>query len=429
LNNRFLPGERMLLADCRLLDILGEKDEVLTAAVELRVSQQPLPQLRLRIDPAFSVVAVNGQPGLIASWQMHSERELQIQFSEALTGRTSLEINAIRRNCPWDGPGAPWQFPEFQVLDAYQSSTFAEVRKHPRLQLEHLRGEAVLFHPQLLAAKILPPGQENADAAFLCSFSAPGLYRVSAARVQGAALQIKGSLAADWQLAEKEQTLSLHCTLQPLGGELFHLPLVLPPEWKLRQQEPAAAAGQVPLNVTADARQPGHFRLQFPQGIREGEKISLTMHFTALPQNWLAAWSTARECTFPTPDVPGLSWQGGSVNVHFLDSLQGELLALQNCRPLPGRQARAQSFQFPAVPGQLSYRVSRLPAQFQAEIYSYYKIKGDHLAVSHEITFRLQGAALRHLSFELPGDTPDALAMTGKFCQVQEFTAQSKDGK
>ena len=429
LNNRFMPGERMLLADCRLLDILGEKDETLTAAVILKVSQQPLPQLRLRIDPAFSVVAVNGQPGLIASWEMQSAHELLIHFSEALSGSTSLEINAIRRQCPWDGAGAPWQFPEFQVLDAYQSSTFAEVRKHPRLQLEHLQGESVLFHPCHLAAKILPPEPEGADAVFLCSFSAPGLYRVSAARVHGAALQIKGSLTADWELAEKEQTLSLRCTLQPLGGELFLLPLVLPPEWKLHPQKPDAIAGQVPVSITSDARQPGHFRLQFPQGVQENQEISVTMNFVAITQDWLAAWSAARECTFPTPDIPGLSWQGGTLNVHFWDSLQGELLALQNCRPLSGRQARTQSFQFPAAPGQLSYRVARLPAQFQAETYSYYKIKGDHLAVTHEITFRLQGAALRHLSFELPEDTPEALAITGKFCQVQEFTAQIKERK
>ncbi len=428
LNSHLKRQDRAVVARSVLIDEVTEAYEALHATVSLDVLYRAVDQFQFVVPEGFEIIEVTCPQ--LARWDVQTEKTrkvLGVKLREQTTETVVLKIAAIRTPPILDS----WKAPRLEALDVVGSVTVF----------------GLLVEDRLKAESLVPAGLIPIDTTVLGNVL-PATVSESALRVQAAwyAPQADFSLAAKFQKppAEMATTTSLLLVIADRGhevlGGLSFLPLVekrfsfdvsVPNGWQIDRV--TTAAGQpLPferydnLSETPNSRGPtargaalSRVRVTVAGGMPVGQEFKVNFHATSNPASWTGQWASM-QITFPKFAVVGATRDEGAVAIDVRDDFDVRPDRIEKLAPLDA--AEKPKYGLSGVETQMAYRytdpsyaatlsIERSRPRLTARTFSFLRIEPDAVACRYELTYAIEGARARQLSFLLPKDTPDAVSI------------------
>ena len=438
LNNRQKREDKVVVARSVFVDEFTEAYERLHAVVSFRVLHGAAEKLRLEVPAGFDVTDVHSP--LAAKWtvaDVDGKPTLELTLREPLLDTTTLTLSAVKQNVPL----ADWKFPQLKPLDVAGHVAVVGLLLEDRLRPGKMTTDGLLPIDASVLRPAIPAGVFEAEAGAVnvrtvaAYFAPTGEFALSGELLRPAA---GTAVVASSLLLLEDRQLSLRggFALTPSAEETFELRFLLPPEWQIVE---VTAANDVKLPLEPYPLAGGGTRVlvRFPNGLPVGRATSVNFHATSTPKGWLGDW-TERELEFPVVKIEGTNQEQGAIAVHSVDDMLVTPGKLTNLLPL--LENEKADYGFADLPTTLAYyyettpyaaalTVQRAAPSLTASTMSFFRIERDHTAAHYELTYAVRESRTREVSFSLPKDTPNEIAVRGSGVAVKDYTSRLEDDR
>lgn len=422
LNSHKMREIRTVLVRSVQFDELTETYERLHATFSLEVLHQGVDRFRISVPKGFDVTEARSPE--MARWVIDSEKnELEIIFREPLTGKSRLEIAALRNYTDGLNSLENWTFPLFAPLETSSNIAGIGLLLDSRVEIGEIRAEKLIpIDTAQLAAAIPGSVLEAAPGApslrFVSAWYAPqGKWNVAAKFTRPeAGLESITHLVLN--LDERKQSLKGSFLISPKAEKLFEFMIRVPDEWMISK---VSDANDTPIDFeTKKIDELDYVRVRLPRGIAPGETFRVLFEANGLAEGWIGNWDEI-SFEFPAFLIKDAKNDNGTLAISADDDMTVvpkdavRLMPLdekEKNRLIPGLGAKL-AYRYLSQPYGLSLTIQHPKPRAKARTFSFYKISPSLLLAHYELDYEIEEARAKELVFLLPGDTSETPGIYG----------------
>jgi hypothetical protein len=440
LNNRQMLREQSFLTRSVFVDEITQAYERLHATVALSVLHGAVEQLRFLLPAGFDVTEI--QSAALAKWEVgpvagQTAPVLTVQLREPTTEGVGLTISAVNTARAADG----WQFPRIELLDAVSQVAVVGLLVDEQLDVDQIAAKSLIPIDSAVVRQALPETVFRAEPGAprirpVAAYYAPEAGYALTARFIKPAAEVDVTTNLVLTLDGKQQQLRGGFALSPRSDNLFAVEVRVPPEWQVTK-----ATGDDGTDLPLD-RFPGgtdgssRLVVRFPAGVAAGAQANLFLQATRVPAGWLEEWRT-QSVDFPVFSVAGAARDRGAIAVLALDDLSAQPVKLDGLTPLDEKEktefglentTTTLAYRYESLPYAATLAVERTAARLTARTCNFLRLDPEGLFAHYEIAYDVRQARVEQLSFQLPANTPKAVAIRGldRVAVKESFSAESE---
>ena len=237
-------------------------------------------------------------------------------------------------------------------------------------------------------------------------------------------------------LGEQGQRVHGGFLLAPANEKLFAVDFSVPAGWHVTSVAGPDNKPLIPERYGA-AGEAGRVHVRLPQGVPPEQEYRLYFEALSTPAGWLSGWESAK-AVFPVFAVVGATRDTGAIAIEAQDDMIVRPETLERLTPLDedgkkryalGGVAASLAYRYEGRNDETPYRaalsVVRTRPRLTARSFSFFRVEQDALTARYEITYTIEEAKTRQLSFSLPRETPAQLAITAlDGVKLKEFSSR-----
>lgn len=415
----------MIRAHHTLVSEVETSGELFSLHTRLMFMNQSPRVVHLSLPPGVSVFDVAGDA--VLRWQGSESGDLEIHLRKDLRGAQNLFVRGMREN----ETSEAWSPPLPKLRGAEWERHLIVLRLKPPLRLQSLDpGDS----QPVSTAKILSTltREQRDPSGIVGTWFLAGDATPPQGRFHQPPVEVNAVVDLRLSLLEDSQQLDGGVTLVSRGGGVFDARFVLPASWEIqfvhdeRNQE-------LSHEIYAEAEDRQRVHVFFGKEMPEGTPANIRFRARRVPGDWLTSGGTGT-LAFPDFDLPDVEAYSGGLAVQTHGELSLRATRLEGLTPMDENEKRR--FGFPAAalsrawrfeePGYaLELETTRLQAERQAEIFSFFRMERESLRARYEIIQTVRRARVRDLSFTLPVVLPATAELSGeKGTVIGEFSRE-----
>lgn len=420
LNSHKMREVRTVLARSVQFDEITPFYNRIHATVSLNVLFQPIENFRFSVPENFEITDVRCTQ--LNRWKMN-DGKLEIDFHEPTSGQITIYISASRDSKDGDVEKelSDWRAAYLEPLDVDANSAVVGLLVDTELELSEIRtGQLLPIDATVLRSAIPPSVFEVAPGSpairIVAAWYAPQGECSIAAKFFHPPGEIDVLTNLVLELQEREPVLHGAFILTPFSEKIFSATLTVPKNWQLVKMSDSA---DQPLDFdrldeerdekTAETTD---YKIRFPRGINPGDTFRILFELRGETVDWFGTW-TQKELSFPRIALKGASKDRGTIAVNAEEdwtvipkNVQRLILLddAEKAKSLTGISSQL-AFRYLNPPYDLDLLVEKKEPRIKATTYSFYRIQPSLLTTHYELSYFVEEAKTKTLSFLLPEKT------------------------
>lgn len=413
-NNKKLQEKKSILAKSVFIHELTSNYEQIHARVNVDILYGETDQVRFELPENFQVTEVTCPE--LANWRIESQAGtsiLVVQLRESIQNSFALNIAAASTQLTPE----KWVLKQLKPIGFSGTVSVVGLVAEERFELQSISaGGLIAIDNQQIQASI-------PETVFKTSAGAPAIATVAAFYAPDSefsleAVFVRPKAALETTptsilfLSDRNQKLIGQYQIKAVHEKIINFDLDVPADWRVTSLK-GADGKPLPFQRIRDAEKT-HLNVKIPGGLPAGSATAIVFEAQKTSDQWNSKWEST-EVQFPIFTIAGSRLDKGAIAVAVEDDLVVRPQSTRNLETLLkdqknlfGLEGFNTSLTFEVIQQdfEATLAVNRLQSQVTATAYNFIQLLNKRISVHYEVSFDIQSARSRQLSFILPKSTP-----------------------